>query len=65
MNQQSEPEKWSEAHQDPREGETFVYRDSGVHENRGYIPLWLKLVAIALLVWAVYYTIAYWGPPPG
>jgi hypothetical protein len=42
-------------------GEVYVYRDSGIQERHGAIPLWLKLVAIGLLVWGVYYTIRYWN----
>jgi hypothetical protein len=64
MNQQSDPDTQQE--KEPRkEGDIFLYKDSGIQENHGYIPIWLVLVAIALVVWAVYYTVAYWGPPPG
>lgn len=42
------------------EDETYVYKDSGIRERHGYIPIWLQLVAYALFVWAIYYTIRYW-----
>ena len=63
MSQQTEHDE--QLDNEPRkEEEAFLYKDSGIHENRGYIPFWLILVAIALLIWGIYYTIQYWEPPP-
>jgi len=42
------------------EDETYVYKDSGIRERHGYIPIWLQLVAYALFIWGIYYTIKYW-----
>lgn len=44
--------------------ETFVYKWGGIFERHGYSPFWLMIVWGSLLVWAVYYLIAYWSPPP-
>lgn len=64
MNQPSKHESQQEPEQ-RKEGEVFLYKDSGIHENRGYIPFWLILVAIALVVWSIYYMVENWSPPPG
>jgi len=42
----------------------FVFKDSGHIERRGYVPHWLALVSIGLVIWAIYYLWAYWQPPP-
>ncbi|MHB8482975.1 MAG: hypothetical protein ACYDBV_09670 [Nitrospiria bacterium] len=39
----------------------YLYKEAGITERQGKIPLWLKLVAIGLIVWGVYYTITYWS----
>lgn len=44
--------------------EVFIYKDAGIQEKHGYVPGWLWLVAIVLVVWAIYYTYANWAPPP-
>lgn len=64
MNQQSKQESQQEQEQ-RKEGKVFLYKDSGIHENRGYIPFWLILVAIALVVWSIYYMVENWAPPSG
>lgn len=43
--------------------DTFVYGESGIQEKRGGIPLWLILVAVGLIAWGIWYTIANWSPP--
>ncbi len=43
--------------------EVFLYKDSGIRERHGRIPPWLVAVAIALIVWSVYYVVTYWKPP--
>lgn len=40
---------------------TYVYEPAGIRERSGYVPAWLKLVALGLIVWGVYYTIRYWS----
>ena len=39
----------------------YLYKEAGIMEGQGKIPLWLKLVAIGLVLWSVYYTIKYWS----
>lgn len=34
---------------------------SGIVERAGIVPLWLKIVYLLLIVWAVYYIIRYWS----
>jgi hypothetical protein len=41
--------------------DVYLYRDSGLQERHGTVPLWLKAVSIGLLVWSIYYTIRYWS----
>lgn len=41
--------------------EVYLYKDAGIEERHGAIPLWLQLVAYGLIVWAIYYTIRYWS----
>jgi len=40
--------------------EIYLYKDSGIRERHGAVPLWLHLVAYGLLIWGFYYTIKYW-----
>jgi hypothetical protein len=37
---------------------------SGNPKQHGHIPFWLKVVAVILVIWGVYYLIASWSPPP-
>jgi hypothetical protein len=57
-----EPRQEGEGKDDDQE---VIYKDSGIRERHGYVPLWLWGVVIALVIWAVYYTVKYWNPPPG
>jgi len=41
--------------------EIYLYQNSGIQERPGTVPLWLKLVSVGLLAWAIYYTIQYWN----
>lgn len=41
----------------------FYYKDSGIRERHGRIPPWLVAVAVALIIWGIYYVIAFWTPP--
>jgi hypothetical protein len=43
------------------EEESYLYRNSGIQERRGAVPLWLQAVCYGLLVWAIYYTVTYWN----
>jgi hypothetical protein len=54
--QESAPEQGRET--------VYFYKDAGIQEHHGYIPFWLKAVALILVIWSVYYMIAYWSPPP-
>lgn len=47
----------------PSHPDTYLYPTSGIEERHGAIPLWLKLVAIGLIVWSMWYTIRYWNAP--
>lgn len=42
------------------EAETYTYKDSGIRERHGRVPIWLQLVTYGLLIWGIYYTIRYW-----
>lgn len=44
-------------------GESALYRyePSGIVERSGHIPIWLKLVVFALIVWGLYYAWRYWN----
>jgi hypothetical protein len=58
----NEPPKGKDRpHTDQSHEEIYLYQNSGIQERHGTVPLWLKLVSIGLLAWAVYYTIQYWS----
>lgn len=42
--------------------EVYHYAYSGIREQHGFVPLWLKLVTLGLIIWGVYYLIRYWEP---
>ena len=42
-------------------GKPYLFRHAGIEERKGYIPVWLILVAVSLILWSVYYTIRYWS----
>ncbi len=46
-----------------RADEVFLYKDAELMERHGYVPYWLKLVTIGLIIWGLYYMWAYWFPP--
>lgn len=56
MNTEPEPTR-NDTH---GEGEIYLYKEAGLRERHGYIPFWLILVAVGLLVWGVYYMIRNW-----
>jgi len=41
--------------------EEYLYKQSGIRERHGSVPLWLKLVVVALLIWSLYYMIRFWN----
>ena len=41
----------------------YHYKDAGISEHHGRIPVWLVLVAVGLIVWGIYYTVRYWSAP--
>lgn len=43
--------------------EVYYYENSGIEERHGRVPPWLWVVAAALMLWGVYYLVAYWSPP--
>jgi hypothetical protein len=48
-----------------RSKQTFVYKDAGLTECHGYIPRWLWVVVVVLVIWGGYYLITYWESPGG
>ena len=54
------------ASQDPHSPDSeYTYQSAGIRERHGYVPVWLWVVYIGLIVWGVYYTWTYWTPPAG
>jgi hypothetical protein len=43
--------------------QTFIYKDAGLTERHGYIPRWLWVVVVVLVIWGVYYLTTYWESP--
>jgi len=41
--------------------EPYIYKQAGIRERHGHIPIWLALVALGLIGWGVYYTVRYWS----
>jgi hypothetical protein len=41
--------------------EEYLYKQSEIRERHGAVPWWLKLVAVGLLVWSVYYLVQFWS----
>ncbi len=52
----------SSEHKQPAES-VHVYEGAGIMEREGHVPLWLWIVVVVLLVWGVYYLVAYWNVP--
>lgn len=57
-NQRISAEPPKETGEEPK---TYVYEPSGIREHTGHIPTWLKLVAVGLMAWGIYYAIRYWS----
>ena len=47
------------------EEEEYTYQTSGIRERKGFIPLWLLLLATTLICWGVVYLAQNWSPPLG
>lgn len=43
--------------------QAYIYKDAGLTERHGYIPYWLLLVAVGLVIWGIYYLVSYWHSP--
>jgi hypothetical protein len=41
----------------------FLYQDAELMERHGYVPYWLKLVTVGLVLWGLYYLWTFWSPP--
>jgi len=39
--------------------EEYLYKQSGIRERHGAVPMWLKLVALGLVIWSVYYLVEF------
>lgn len=54
-------------HAAERAAEETVYRyeGAGIAEREGHVPVWLWGVVLVLLIWGVYYLVAYWNAPIG
>ncbi len=69
MNSEADPNRGPVKEGQPEEatraqGSVFLYKDSGILEKHGHIPPWLLAVVVALIVWGIYYLVAFWSPPP-
>lgn len=47
--------------QTPDESDVYRHEPSGIMERSGYIPLWLKLVAVGVILWGMYFAMRYWN----
>ena len=47
--------------QDDHSESNARYEPSGIEERHGFIPLWLGIVYAVMLVWMVWYTVAFWS----
>jgi hypothetical protein len=46
-----------------QEDTVYFYASAGIAEHEGYVPTWLSLVVVSLLIWGLYYLITYWNAP--
>jgi hypothetical protein len=49
------------AEEQEEDQQEYLYKSAGIRERHGRIPLWLLLVAAALLIWSLYYMIQFWN----
>ncbi len=63
MNSEVESKSQASDQHGSKANPVFYYKDSGILERHGKVPFWLTLVLIALVIWSIYYLIAYWTPP--
>lgn len=65
MNDRSRPKDHLVApEQTPETGDElgiYVHEPAGIRERGGSVPTWLKLMALGLILWGVYYTIRFWS----
>jgi len=43
------------------ESGTYLYEPAGILERSGSVPTWLKVMALGLILWGVYYTVRFWS----
>ena len=43
----------------------YTYVSAGIAEREGSVPNWLWGVVAVLVVWGLYYLVAYWNAPIG
>lgn len=48
-----------------REHGVYTYESAGIAEREGSVPGWLWGVVALLLMWGIYYLVAYWNAPIG
>jgi cytochrome c-type biogenesis protein CcmH/NrfG len=41
----------------------YTYESAGIAERKGNVPIWLWVVVVSLLLWGLYYLVAYWNAP--
>ena len=44
---------------------TYTYETAGITEREGHVPRWLWVVVVVLVIWGIYYLVAYWQAPAG
>ena len=69
MNSEPDPNpdpggEWQEPDSLKIHNPVYYYKDSGIQEKHGDIPLWLYAVVVILSIWGLYYLIAFWSAPP-
>ncbi len=69
MNSETDQQRGAGGSQQGTEGEhspqsVFLYKDSGIQERTGQVPPWLWAVFVILIIWGIYYLVAFWTPPP-
>ena len=48
---------------DVPEHAVYIYESAGISERKGNVPAWLWIVAVALVIWGIYYIVTYWNAP--
>ena len=55
------PQGAAGTHRDHGPDELEEYAGGYIQARHGTIPIWLIVVIVVLLVWAIYYGFTYWG----